>query len=97
MKKILRMVDCWSVLCNCKFFLMKKNIFLSAFLLSFISVQLVGQNTNRNIPAIQQRIINIDFSKTAGPLNTFFQRMRWGWQRILTILSGLFAKINLHL
>jgi len=87
---------------------MKKNIFLSAFLFSFVSMQLFGQSSNSNKPATHERIINIDFSKTAGHLNTMFNEcvgagranegLRADWQQQLAYVRKEcgFKYIRMH-
>ena len=52
---------------------MKRTLLLFTILLSSISGKLIAQTSKQNKPSVQERIINIDFSKTAGPLNTFFK------------------------
>ena len=91
-----------------KLFSMKKNIFLLTLILPFISVQLFGQSSNRNKQVIQERIINIDFSKPAGSLNTFFKEcvgagranegLRADWQQQLAYVRKEcgFKYIRMH-
>ncbi|WP_276500151.1 GH39 family glycosyl hydrolase [Terrimonas pollutisoli] len=87
---------------------MKKNIFLLTLILPFISVQLFSQSSNRNKQVIQERIINVDFSKPAGSLNTFFKEcvgagranegLRADWQQQLAYVRKEcgFKYIRMH-
>ncbi len=91
-----------------KLFSMKKNIFLLTLILPFISVQLFSQSSNRNKQVIQERIINVDFSKPAGSLNTFFKEcvgagranegLRADWQQQLAYVRKEcgFKYIRMH-
>ena len=51
---------------------MKKNIILLMLLFSLVAETLVAQRIKEKKPAIPERMINIDFNKTAGKLNTMF-------------------------
>jgi xylan 1,4-beta-xylosidase len=50
----------------------KKNLILLIVLLSCISGKLIAQNAKQKMPDRQERVISIDFNKTAGQLNTMF-------------------------
>ena len=58
---------------------MKKKLLPWLILIPFISEKGIAQtskqhsNAKQNKPAVQERMIDIDFKKTAGPLNTFFK------------------------
>jgi xylan 1,4-beta-xylosidase len=87
---------------------MKDNLFLLTFLLTFISGNLVGQNSSRSKPSVQERIMNIDFNKTAGKLNTMFKEcvgagranegLRADWQQQLAYVKKEcgFKYIRMH-
>ena len=49
------------------------SILLLPILLSSSSGRLIAKGLKRSKPTTQERIINVDFSKTAGPLNAFFK------------------------
>ena len=76
---------------------MKKTVFLLAILLSSVSGNLVAQNSKQNKPSVQQRVINVDFSKSGGLLNTFFKEcvgagranegLRADWQQQLAYVT----------
>lgn len=51
---------------------MKKNSILLTILFASISGTLIAQTAKSSGPAVQERAINIDFSKTGGKLNTMF-------------------------
>jgi len=51
---------------------MQKNLWLLAVLLFLFSGRLIAQNFKKSRQTTQKRIINVDFSKTAGKLNTMF-------------------------
>ena len=81
---------------------MKKNLTTFFILLSLINVPLFGQN------AAENRIIKIDYNKTAGPLNTMFKecigagraneglRADWQQQLAMTKKECDFKYIRMH-
>lgn len=90
---------------------MKKIFLLTGTLFFSASASLIAQTSKtskQNKPSIQQRIIDIDFSKTAGPLNTFFKEcvgagranegLRADWQQQLTYVKKEcgFKYIRMH-
>ena len=90
---------------------MKKTLLLSTILIFSVSTKLSAQNSKaskQNKPSIQERIINIDFSKAAGPLNTFFKEcvgagranegLRADWQQQLAYVRKEcgFKYIRMH-
>jgi xylan 1,4-beta-xylosidase len=78
-----------------------------AILLSFISENLIPQKSKQNM-LVQQRVINADFSKSAGPLNTMFKEcvgagranegLRADWQQKLAYVKKEcgFKYIRMH-
>ncbi len=87
---------------------MKKVIFFLLILLSAIAETLVAQRTKEKKPAIPERIINVDFSKAAGKLNTMFNEcvgagranegLRADWQQQLSYVRKEcgFRYIRMH-
>ena len=90
---------------------MKKTLLLSTILIFSVSTKLSAQNSKaskQNKTSIQERIINIDFSKAAGPLNTFFKEcvgagranegLRADWQQQLAYVRKEcgFKYIRMH-
>ncbi|MCU7552106.1 glycoside hydrolase [Chitinophagaceae bacterium LB-8] len=87
---------------------MKKTVFLLAILLSSISENLIAQNSKQNKPSVQQRVINVDFTKSASTLNTFFKEcvgagranegLRADWQQQLAYVKKEcgFKYIRMH-
>lgn len=90
---------------------MKKNFLLAAILLFSISTKLTAQKSNsskQNKSPIQKRVINVDFGKTSGPLNTFFNEcvgagranegLRADWQQQLAYVRKEcgFKYIRMH-
>jgi xylan 1,4-beta-xylosidase len=87
---------------------MKRTLLLFTILLSSISGKLIAQTSKQNKPSVQERIINADFSKTAGPLNTFFKEcvgagranegLRADWQQQLAYVRKEcgFKYIRMH-
>jgi xylan 1,4-beta-xylosidase len=87
---------------------MKKSVFLLAILFLSISGKLIAQTAKQNGPAIQERVINIDFNKTAGKLNTMFNEcvgagranegLRADWQQQLAYVRKEcgFRYIRMH-
>ena len=87
---------------------MKKNLLLLAILLSCFSVRLIAQNSKRNKPATQERVISVDFSRSAGKLNTMFKEcvgagranegLRADWQQQLAYVRKEcgFKYIRMH-
>lgn len=81
---------------------MKKNITLLFILLSLINVELFGQNN------LENRIIKVDYNKSAGALNTMFKEcigagranegLRADWQQQLTMVKKEcdFKYIRMH-
>lgn len=87
---------------------MKRTLMLLMPLLSSISGILVAQTAKQKMPAIQERVINIDFNKTAGKLNTMFNEcvgagranegLRADWQQQLAYVKKEcgFKYIRMH-
>jgi xylan 1,4-beta-xylosidase len=87
---------------------MKKAFFLGAMLLAIMSAKLVGQSGKNKQQSSQAREINIDFSKTAGTLNTQFKEcvgagranegLRADWQQQLAYVRKEcgFKYIRMH-
>jgi xylan 1,4-beta-xylosidase len=93
---------------------MNKGFILLAILLPFVSGKLNAQaskqhkSSKKNETSVQERIINVDFSKTAGPLNTFFKEcvsagranegLRADWQQQLAYVKKEcgFRYIRMH-
>ena len=90
---------------------MKKNFLLAAILLFSISTKLTAQkskSSKQNKSSIQERVINVDFGKTSGALNTFFNEcvgagranegLRADWQQQLAYVRKEcgFKYIRMH-
>jgi len=90
---------------------MKKIFLLAAILLFSFSTKLIAQNSKgskQNKPSSQERVINVDFSKSSGSLNTFFKEcvgagranegLRADWQQQLAYVSKEcgFKYIRMH-
>jgi xylan 1,4-beta-xylosidase len=87
---------------------MKKTLLLSAIILSSVSEKLTAQTSKQSKPLVQERIINVDFNKAAGPLNTFFNEcigagranegLRADWQQQLAYVKKEcgFKYIRMH-
>ncbi len=90
---------------------MKIFFLLSAILVFLISTKLTAQKSKspkQNKSSIQERVINVDFSKTSGPLNTFFKEcvgagranegLRADWQQQLAYVRKEcgFKYIRMH-
>ena len=87
---------------------MKQTLFLLAILLSSISAKLIGQSAKQNKPVNQERVINIDFNKTAGTFNAMFKEcigagranegLRADWQQQLAYVKREcgFKYIRMH-
>jgi len=87
---------------------MKKTLFLLAILFSFFLGRLNAQSSKRNKSLGQERIISIDFNKTAGKLNTMFNEcvgagranegLRADWQQQLAYVRKEcgFKYIRMH-
>ncbi len=85
-----------------------KNVMLLTFLFAAISGTLIAQTANQKKLAMQERVINIDFSKTAGKLNTMFNEcvgagranegLRADWQQQLAYVRREcgFRYIRMH-
>ncbi|SDG60359.1 hypothetical protein [Chitinophaga filiformis] len=77
-----------------------KNVMLLTFLFAAISGTLIAQTANQKKLAMQERVINIDFNKTAGKLNTMFNEcvgagranegLRADWQQ-QTVVNRMFS------
>lgn len=87
---------------------MKKNVFLLILLLSAVAETLVAQRIKEEKSAIPERIINIDFNRTSGKLNTMFndcvgagranEGLRADWQQQLAYVKKEcgFRYIRMH-
>ncbi|QNR85653.1 glycoside hydrolase [Pedobacter riviphilus] len=87
---------------------MQKNLWLLVLLLFSFSGRLIAQNSKKNKPIIQERIINADFSQAAGKLNTMFNEcvgagranegLRADWQQQLAYVKKEcgFRYIRMH-
>jgi len=87
---------------------MKKNILLLSVMIFYFSVNVVGQSVRSNKPAIPERVLNIDFNKTTGQLNTMFNEcvgagranegLRADWQQQLAYVRKQcgFKYIRMH-
>lgn len=87
---------------------MQKNLWLLVVLLFSFSGRLIAQNSKKNKPIIQERIINADFSQAAGKLNTMFNEcvgagranegLRADWQQQLAYVKKEcgFRYIRMH-
>ena len=90
---------------------MKIFFWLATILLFSTSIKLIAQNSNaskQKDPAVLKRVINVDFSKAAGPLNTFFKEcvgagranegLRADWQQQLAYVKKEcgFKYIRMH-
>src|SRR5579885_2671957 len=89
-----------------------KNFFLfAAILLLSVSTKLIAQNSKaskQNKIAVQERAINVDFTKSSGALNTFFKEcvgagranegLRADWQQQLSYVRKEcgFKYIRMH-
>jgi len=85
-----------------------KNLILLTILFASISGTLLAQTAKQTKPAIQERTINIDFSQTAGKLNTMFNEcvgagranegLRADWQQQLAYVRKEcgFRYIRMH-
>jgi len=85
-----------------------KNVMLSTIVLASISGTLLAQTAKQKKPATQERTINIDFSQTAGKLNTMFNEcvgagranegLRADWQQQLAYVRKEcgFRYIRMH-
>lgn len=83
-------------------------LLLWVLLLSSVSGELVAQTANRDNPAVPGRVINIDFNRAAGPLNTMFNEcvgagranegLRADWQQQLAYVRKEcgFRYIRMH-
>jgi xylan 1,4-beta-xylosidase len=89
----------------------KKKLLLSTIVLFSISLKLTAQSaktSKQNKPSVQERVINVDFSKTSGPLNTMFKEcvgagranegLRADWQQQLAYVKKEcgFKYIRMH-
>src|SRR5690349_9697961 len=87
---------------------MQKKLLLGLILVPFISQELIAQTSKQNKLPVQERIINVDFNKTAGPLNAFFNEcvgagranegLRADWQQQLAYVKKEcgFRYIRMH-
>lgn len=87
---------------------MKRILILLMPLLSFISGTLIAQTAKQKKATIQERVINIDFNKTSGKLNTMFNEcvgagranegLRADWQQQLAYVKDQcgFRYIRMH-
>ncbi len=92
---------------------MKKTLWFLAILSLTISGKLIAQTLKKNQatkqePSVPERMINADFSKTAGPLNAFFKEcvgagranegLRADWQQQLAYVRKEcgFKYIRMH-
>lgn len=93
---------------------MKKSFLLLAILLPFLAEKTIAQTSGKkqalkhNEPSVQERIINVDFDKINGPLNTFFKEcvgagranegLRADWQQQLAYVRKEcgFRYIRMH-
>lgn len=93
---------------------MNKKILLAVVLLSFFSEKLFAQTSKQrptakqNKPSVQERVINVDFNKTSGALNTMFNEcvgagranegLRADWQQQLAYVRKEcgFRYIRMH-
>ena len=87
---------------------MEKTFLLLLILLSSLSGRLIAQGLKRNKPTVQERIINVDFSKSSGKLNTMFNEcvgagranegLRADWQQQLAYVRKEcgFKYIRMH-
>ncbi|NII81817.1 MULTISPECIES: GH39 family glycosyl hydrolase [unclassified Pedobacter] len=87
---------------------MQKNLWLLVVLLFSFSGRIIAQNSKKNRPIIQERIINADFSQAAGKLNTMFNEcvgagranegLRADWQQQLAYVKKEcgFRYIRMH-
>jgi xylan 1,4-beta-xylosidase len=86
----------------------KKTLLLSAIILFLISEKLIAQISKQNKLSVQERIINVDFDKAAGKLNTMFNEcvgagranegLRADWQQQLAYVRKEcgFKYIRMH-
>src|SRR5450759_5817163 len=87
---------------------MKKTLLLSAVILFSISEKLIAQASKQNKLSAQERIINVDFNKAVGKLNTMFNEcvgagranegLRADWQQQLAYVRKEcgFKYIRMH-
>jgi xylan 1,4-beta-xylosidase len=87
---------------------MKRIVFQLAILLSCVSGNLIAQGSKQRKPSVQQRVINLDFNKSSGALNTLFKEcvgagranegLRADWQQQLSYVKKEcgFKYIRMH-